>query len=58
MSEYLAYRRSSGWPPWIPEGRRAEWLPAVEAATAPYVDEAGQVRFDWLVVVLEARGMF
>jgi SAM-dependent methyltransferase len=55
MAAYLAYRRSFGWPPWLPEGRREDWLPAVESAAAAYVDDSGQVRLDWTVVVVEAR---
>jgi SAM-dependent methyltransferase len=55
VPDYLAYRRSFGRPPWVPEDRRDEWLPAVEAESAAYVDADGQVRFDWAIVVLEAR---
>jgi len=55
MSGYLAYRRSFGWPPWLPEDQRDAWLPAVETASAAHVDDAGRVRFDWTIVALEAR---
>lgn len=43
---YPAYRGSFGWPPWLPEDRRHEWLPAVESEAERYVDRSdGQVRF-------------
>lgn len=56
VEDYLAYRRSFGWPPWLPEERRHEWLPAVaEETRSAYVDATGQVSFSWTIVVLEAR---
>ncbi|MGY2876685.1 SAM-dependent methyltransferase [Marmoricola sp. URHA0025 HA25] len=55
LDDYLAYRRSFGWPPWLPEERHGEWLPAVAAETEARLDGDGQVRLDWTVVVVEGR---
>jgi len=55
LADYLDYRRSFGWPPWLPQERREEWLPAVAAETRAHLDGDGQVRLDWAIVLVRGR---